>query len=276
MAALKNWSWLTLLFPLIFIFGTAPALGKDCAALLRNNDLDKAIECLTELIESGNLSRDHLAIAYGNRGIAWKRKKDYDRAIADYNRVLEIKPREAKAYYNRGITWMEKGSYDQAMADFTKAIEINANYLWAYHGRGILFFTQGRFVQASEDFKVSLTINPKDSFGAIWLFLAMERAGKNGQQELHGRKDNLPLSEWPGPVIQFYLGKSSLAEVLSLAINPDPGKQKENLCRAYFYLGQHFLIKGDRNQAVKMFQFSLDTGLGHLIEYHMAKEELKR
>ena len=47
---------------------------------------------------------------------------DYDKAIADYTKAIEINPSDDYAYSFRGYAWMEKGDYDKAIADFTKAI----------------------------------------------------------------------------------------------------------------------------------------------------------
>ncbi len=47
--------------------------------------------------------------AYLNRGNAYHVKGQYDQAIAEYTKVIEIKPMEAMAYYNRGISYDEKG-----------------------------------------------------------------------------------------------------------------------------------------------------------------------
>jgi len=38
----------------------------------------------------------------------------------------------AQAYYNRGNTWYEKGDYDRAISDYNKAIELNPTYADAY------------------------------------------------------------------------------------------------------------------------------------------------
>ena len=46
---------------------------------------------------------DYVA-AYNNRGIAKHDLKDYDNAIADYNRAIEIAPDYVAAYNNRGAT----------------------------------------------------------------------------------------------------------------------------------------------------------------------------
>ncbi len=75
--------------------------------------------------------------AYNKRGVAYARKGQYDQAISDFNKALEINPRYATAYYNRGVAYARKGQYDQAISDFTKALEINPRYATAYYNRGL-------------------------------------------------------------------------------------------------------------------------------------------
>mgnify|MGYP001595382467 CR=1 FL=1 len=41
-------------------------------------------------------------------------KGDYDRAIADYTRAIELDPKDAITYSNRGIVYYNKGEYDYA------------------------------------------------------------------------------------------------------------------------------------------------------------------
>jgi tetratricopeptide (TPR) repeat protein len=49
-----------------------------------------------------------------------------NRAIYKYTKAIEINQNSAEAYYNRGLTYGKKGQYDQAISDFNKAIEISA------------------------------------------------------------------------------------------------------------------------------------------------------
>jgi tetratricopeptide (TPR) repeat protein len=49
---------------------------------------------------------------------------DYDKAIADYTRLIEISPRLALAYYNRGYAYYKKGENAKAEADFKKARDL--------------------------------------------------------------------------------------------------------------------------------------------------------
>ena len=65
------------------------------------------------------------AAGYSVRGNIALNKKQYDQAISDYTRALEINPRLAEVYHNRGFAYQQNGQNDQAIADYSKALEIN-------------------------------------------------------------------------------------------------------------------------------------------------------
>ena len=45
------------------------------------------------------------AEAYLNRGVAYGHKGQYDKAISEFTKAIEINPRDAEAYYNRGLSY---------------------------------------------------------------------------------------------------------------------------------------------------------------------------
>ncbi len=50
------------------------------------------------MIQSGREGQKNLAIAFNNRGNAYSDKKDYDRAIADYDAAIRLDPNFALAF----------------------------------------------------------------------------------------------------------------------------------------------------------------------------------
>jgi PGF-CTERM protein len=73
--------------------------------------------------------------AYNNRGAAYYDLKQYERAIEDYSKAIELNPNYVGAYINRGVTYYDLKQYERAIEDFDKAIELNPNLAEAYDYR---------------------------------------------------------------------------------------------------------------------------------------------
>ena len=69
--------------------------AKKCVTEVEQNDLDLAIDHCTAAIQSGELSDQELAAAFHNRGLAYYHKKEYDRAIEDYDHAIRLNPNDS-------------------------------------------------------------------------------------------------------------------------------------------------------------------------------------
>jgi lipoprotein NlpI len=63
---------------------------------------------------------------------------------------------------------------------------------------------------------------------------------------------------------------------LSAATNSDPKKDREQHCVAFFYLAEYALIKGKPDEAKRLFQKAIDTGVTYFAQYTGSQAELKR
>ena len=52
------------------------------------------------------------------RGIAYGQKGDFVRAIADFDKAIEVEPDDAEAYRNRAVAYRIKGDLAKAIADY--------------------------------------------------------------------------------------------------------------------------------------------------------------
>jgi tetratricopeptide (TPR) repeat protein len=44
-------------------------------------------------------------VAYYDRGLCWKSKKEYDKAIVDFSEAIRLDPKHAGAYNDRAWMW---------------------------------------------------------------------------------------------------------------------------------------------------------------------------
>lgn len=64
--------------------------------------------------------------------------KDYQGALDDLNRVIQLDPNYVQAYKNRGGTKVLLKDFKGALADYNRAIQLDSNFVNAYIGRGFL------------------------------------------------------------------------------------------------------------------------------------------
>ena len=65
-----------------------------------------------------------MIFAYFNRGNTYAKSKQLDKAIADYNKAIELDSRFKEAYYNRGLVYLYNNDKTSAYGDLSKAGEL--------------------------------------------------------------------------------------------------------------------------------------------------------
>ena len=135
--------------------------------------------------------------SFQDRGIKNFTKGDYDQAIENFSRAIDVssrigdgKPsstlgfdstletsntsetrvvdlRTADAYLNRGRVYLFKGELDRAIEDFTSALKIRPTLANAYYCRGTTRLAQKQFDQAVADFDRMIKLEPENWNGYV-------------------------------------------------------------------------------------------------------------
>jgi len=127
-------------------------------------------------------TRQEKAQKYFEQGNASRVLGNYAQAIKDYDKAIELDPRDAVAYDNRGYAYGHLGNYAQAIKDYDKAVELNPTYAAAYNDRGYVYSNLGNYAQAIKDFDRAIELNPKDA--AAWTCLRRPWQLRPGHQGL--------------------------------------------------------------------------------------------
>ena len=123
----------------------------------KKGDLDGAIADFDRAIEL-NPKDD---APYYNRAQAKRLKKDAAGAIVDYTRAIELGSQNPAAYNNRGNARAENNDWDGAIADYTRAIELKPDYARAYYNRAVAKKANGDAAGAAADFKHAQELDPE-------------------------------------------------------------------------------------------------------------------
>ena len=79
--------------------------------------------------------------------------KDFNRAIAAFDKVLQLSPHNVAAYIGKGIALLELSYHQEALNYFDKALEVVPNdpYLWYYKSSALA--SLGRSIEAQLAYK---------------------------------------------------------------------------------------------------------------------------
>ena len=128
-------------------------------AYIELNEYEQAIKDFNKVIElNPNYAEDY----YG-RGYAYAELNEYERAIEDYDRTIALNPKFAEAYYNRGLAYAELNEYKRAIEDYGKAIALNPDDAGAYNNRGLAYAELKEHERAIEDYDRAIELNPDDA-----------------------------------------------------------------------------------------------------------------
>ena len=102
-----------------------------------------------------------LAIAYSDKyyNSTFFKENFLDTCFFLVNKALAFDNKLDEAYYFLAGLYFNKGEFEKALGNYDKAIEINPNYYMAYYVKGMLLsFAIHDFVQAIENFNKALTL----------------------------------------------------------------------------------------------------------------------
>ena len=155
-----------IILSVLFIDGHLIGVRADDAADCVKGRGNIQIQACSRIIKSGRvfgkpISMKALANTYNNRGVAYRKKHQYDRAIADYSKAINLNPKFANAYYNRGFIYDVKRQYDRAIADYSKAINLNPKDANTYNNRDFVYWNKRQNDRAIADYDKAISLNPK-------------------------------------------------------------------------------------------------------------------
>jgi Tfp pilus assembly protein PilF len=151
--------YLSFLLVFIFVLTAYPTNAQNLSsadeysqrgiARFEKSEFDGAIADFTKAIE---LKGQNLEFCYYFRGIALYRLGKLDDAIADLSKAITIK-QHPRFYDDRGNLLAQKADFDGALTDLNKAIELEPKYAKAYGDRGIVRMMRGENAAAESDFR---------------------------------------------------------------------------------------------------------------------------
>jgi tetratricopeptide (TPR) repeat protein len=101
---------------------------------------------------------------------------DFEAAIKEYSKVVELRPDLPQAYNNLGVAQKRKGDLAKAAESFGKALKLKPDYGAAISNHGWVLAEQNQWSDARREFERALTINPGDDGALYGLSQALREA----------------------------------------------------------------------------------------------------
>lgn len=197
-------------------------------------EYERAVESYTK-----SLDIQDMAEAYYNRGCAYSKLKENEKAVQDYSSAIELDPDYAYAYYNRGNEYFRVKEFGKAVLDYNKTIELNPGYAEAYYNLGSAHYELGESEKAVQNYSKAIELDPDDENGY----------NNRGNAYSQLRENEKAVSDYKKAV----------------ELNP-------NYVKAYYNLGSFFKNNGDLAKAEEYFTQAIERDSGYKSAYQKRAE----
>lgn len=199
---------------------------------------------------------------WNGRGLAYYNRGEYQKALADFNRALEIYDEFYLAYQNRGIVYLESNKFDSAINDFTRAIEIEPRNHVHYKNRGNAYLKAGSYQEAVNDYSKYMQEYPNDfsvyfNRGKSYLELGnVEKAMIDFNKAEALKPNDGNICKRIGDLLNAKKEYEKSIIFYNLSINRNNSNEKTyyNRAASYYYSGQYDKAIQDYTRALQINQ----------------------
>ncbi|MGH9219714.1 MAG: tetratricopeptide repeat protein [Vicinamibacterales bacterium] len=213
-------------------------------------------------------------------GVAQSGARQFREAIATFTRGLEIEPNNALLLRWRGHRYLSVREFDRAFADLTRGGKIDPTIYGIWYHLGVVQYLRGDFADAAASFAKAQPIAPDagELAGSVdWLWMSLSRAGRGAEassmldRTLDRRPDFKPATNAYTRRLQLYRGEIGPEAVVTSADTDEV--QIATLANG---LGNWYLVRGDRAQARRWFERSVQSGGWPGFGFIVSEMELRR
>ncbi|MFH1344086.1 MAG: tetratricopeptide repeat protein [Pseudomonadota bacterium] len=214
--------------------------------------------------------------AYSNRGGLYLMQGDAERAIADFSEAIRLRDSDPIFWANRANAYLVLGRYKEAIGDFDRAQKIDPGNAAFYLGRGRARMYSDAIAAAVEDLQTAVRLRPSNPNSAIWLHIARVHQGYADREELEANAARVRRDQWPGAVLDLYLGKVDTGRLRQLAEEGDVPQAARRICEADFYIGEFLTHNSQTPDARKILQSVMAKCSPADVVFSAASAELAR
>ena len=139
---------------------SAKAYEYFCLGYIENGKPNRQREVVIGLFRNAIREDPNFWEASYNLGIMYFNDGDYNKALEQFDRIIQSLPDFEKPYYGRALIYYRRNDYTKARDDFKKVIKFNPNDYKPYYYLGKLSVNLKQYKDANKYLKKAAEINP--------------------------------------------------------------------------------------------------------------------
>lgn len=144
------------------------------------------------------------SLEFTRRGMYYEENKDFESALQDYTRALELTPNRSELFIRRAVCYEELGQYPLAIKDLSEVLTMRPYRAEIYSTRGKIYVKMDKKPEALRDFNKAIELDPlKPDF-----YVDRGDFYKTDNKEDYAKRDYLAAAElYAYTAKNFRLGK---------------------------------------------------------------------
>lgn len=226
----------------------------------------------------------------------------HDLAIRTFTKAFNEFPQSYEALRHRGHRFISIRKFDQAIVDLKKAAELmegeplqieqdgmpnrlniplsNVQFNVWYH-LGLAHYLKRDWENAIAAYEKCMEVSGNaDLLVATldWYYMALMKLGRTEEAKaiINPVNKNMEIIENDAYFKRILMYKGELQPEVLLSTNAEDGDQRLQYVTQGYGLGNYYLMQGDTNRAISIFQNVLDTGYWSAFGYIAAEMELSK
>ncbi|MCX6291438.1 MAG: tetratricopeptide repeat protein [Bacteroidetes bacterium] len=128
--------------------------------------------------------------AFTNLGLAYRKTKQFELAVAVLDSAIKADPKDAEPYQSKGYALAGLGKNAEAIIEFQKSIELNASDAASHKSLGILYSNMADYSKAIQHFTVAIRLDSTDAESFYGLGYTYQLTGDSAQAKPFFEKSN--------------------------------------------------------------------------------------
>jgi tetratricopeptide (TPR) repeat protein len=224
----------------------------------KTGDLDGALQAADRLIELGD--EPNLWMFF--KGQVFSEQGRILQAIEQYSRLIAINPEEWSAYLYRAHAFRRVKEYEKAVDDYTRLLESSGDTTpdaWHLYQRATPLWILGRTEEALDDYRRVRNLLGRPSYADARRYLILRESGRQHEaEEVLAAALRDVREPWLLDIFRCLAGQLTPDELVAAGIVRN---NREQLCEAYYYAGEACVLADRPDEARRRFEECVQTGV---------------